>query len=45
MTTARPPALLVLENGRAFRGHGFGAEGESTTTPVVTTKGGGPVLA
>ena len=23
------PALLVLENGRAFRGRGFGAEGES----------------
>ncbi len=37
MTTARPPALLVLENGRAFRGRGFGAEGESTGEVVFNT--------
>ena len=35
--TARPPALLVLENGRAFRGRGFGAEGESTGEVVFNT--------
>jgi len=35
--TARPPALLVLENGRAFRGLGFGAEGESTGEVVFNT--------
>jgi carbamoyl-phosphate synthase small subunit len=34
---ARPPALLVLENGRAFRGRGFGAEGESTGEVVFNT--------
>jgi carbamoyl-phosphate synthase small subunit len=37
VTTARPPALLVLENGRAFRGRGFGAEGESTGEVVFNT--------
>jgi carbamoyl-phosphate synthase small subunit len=31
------PALLVLENGRAFRGRGFGAEGESTGEVVFNT--------
>ncbi|HEU5058411.1 MAG TPA: glutamine-hydrolyzing carbamoyl-phosphate synthase small subunit [Kofleriaceae bacterium] len=35
--TARPPALLVLENGRAFRGRGFGAEGESAGEVVFNT--------
>jgi len=35
--TARPPALLVLENGRRFRGRGFGAEGESTGEVVFNT--------
>jgi len=33
----RPPALLVLENGRAFRGSGFGAEGQSTGEVVFNT--------
>ena len=33
----RLPALLVLENGRAFRGWGFGAEGESTGEVVFNT--------
>ena len=37
MTTTRPPALLVLENGRTFRGRGFGAEGESTGEVVFNT--------
>ena len=35
--SARPPALLVLENGRAFRGRGVGAEGESTGEVVFNT--------
>jgi carbamoyl-phosphate synthase small subunit len=33
----RPPALLVLENGRAFRGRGFGAEGQTTGEVVFNT--------
>ncbi len=35
--TARPPALLVLENGRGFRGRGVGAEGETTGEVVFNT--------
>jgi carbamoyl-phosphate synthase small subunit len=35
--SARPPALLVLENGRAFRGRGVGAEGEATGEVVFNT--------
>ncbi|HUS68883.1 MAG TPA: glutamine-hydrolyzing carbamoyl-phosphate synthase small subunit [Kofleriaceae bacterium] len=31
------PALLVLENGRAFRGRGFGAEGETVGEVVFNT--------
>jgi carbamoyl-phosphate synthase small subunit len=34
---ARPPAVLVLENGRVFRGTGFGAEGESIGEVVFNT--------
>ncbi|HTE53845.1 MAG TPA: glutamine-hydrolyzing carbamoyl-phosphate synthase small subunit [Kofleriaceae bacterium] len=33
----RPPAVLVLENGRAFRGTGFGSEGESIGEVVFNT--------
>jgi carbamoyl-phosphate synthase small subunit len=34
---ARIPAVLVLENGRVFRGSGFGAEGESFGEVVFNT--------
>ncbi len=33
----RPPALLVLEDGRAFRGTGWGAEGEAFGEAVFNT--------
>ncbi|RZS89398.1 carbamoyl-phosphate synthase small subunit [Motilibacter rhizosphaerae] len=33
----RPPALLVLEDGRSFRGVGFGAEGETFGEAVFST--------
>ena len=33
----RPPALLVLEDGRSFRGVGFGAPGEAFGEAVFTT--------
>jgi carbamoyl-phosphate synthase small subunit len=35
--TAGPPALLVLEDGTAFRGTGFGAEGEAFGEAVFNT--------
>jgi carbamoyl-phosphate synthase small subunit len=37
MSPRRPPALLMLENGRVFRGTGFGAEGESIGEVVFNT--------
>ena len=33
----RPPALLVLEDGRAFRGEAYGAEGEMFGEAVFNT--------
>jgi carbamoyl-phosphate synthase small subunit len=33
----RPPAVLVLENGRVFRGSSFGAEGETLGEVVFNT--------
>lgn len=35
--TGGPPALLVLEDGTAFRGRGFGAEGEAFGEAVFNT--------
>jgi carbamoyl-phosphate synthase small subunit len=35
--TARQPALLVLEDGRAFRGSAYGAEGETFGEAVFNT--------
>ncbi len=35
--TARPPALLVLEDGTTFRGTGYGAEGETFGEAVFNT--------
>jgi carbamoyl-phosphate synthase small subunit len=35
--TARPPALLALEDGRVFRGDGFGAAAETTGEVVFNT--------
>jgi carbamoyl-phosphate synthase small subunit len=35
--TTKPPALLVLEDGTAFRGRGFGAEGEAFGEAVFNT--------
>ncbi len=35
--TAPPPALLVLEDGRTFRGRGFGAGGETFGEAVFAT--------
>ncbi|MQA86886.1 MAG: glutamine-hydrolyzing carbamoyl-phosphate synthase small subunit [Streptosporangiales bacterium] len=37
MTTGRQPALLVLEDGRAFRGAAYGAEGETFGEMVFNT--------
>ncbi len=37
MTTTAQPALLVLEDGRAFRGESFGAEGETFGEAVFST--------
>jgi carbamoyl-phosphate synthase small subunit len=37
MSARRPPAVLVLENGRVFRGTGFGAEGETLGEVVFNT--------
>ena len=37
MTAARWPAALVLENGRVFRGEGFGARAESIGEVVFNT--------
>ena len=37
MTGDRPPALLVLEDGTAFAGTGFGAEGETFGEAVFNT--------
>jgi carbamoyl-phosphate synthase small subunit len=34
---SRPPALLVLEDGRTFRGESFGAEGEAFGEAVFAT--------
>ena len=34
---ARPPALLVLEDGRVFRGHAYGAAGETLGEAVFNT--------
>jgi len=35
--TARPPALLVLEDGTTFRGTGYGADGETFGEAVFNT--------
>ncbi|WP_026875878.1 glutamine-hydrolyzing carbamoyl-phosphate synthase small subunit [Jiangella gansuensis] len=35
--TTRPPALLVLEDGRTFRGHSYGATGETFGEAVFST--------
>ncbi|MEQ4209562.1 glutamine-hydrolyzing carbamoyl-phosphate synthase small subunit [Actinopolymorpha sp. B9G3] len=35
--TTGPPALLVLEDGRVFRGHAYGAEGETFGEAVFAT--------
>jgi carbamoyl-phosphate synthase small subunit len=35
--TSRPPALLVLEDGRAFRGRSYGAQGETFGEAVFAT--------
>ncbi|MCC6649567.1 MAG: glutamine-hydrolyzing carbamoyl-phosphate synthase small subunit [Candidatus Eisenbacteria bacterium] len=35
--TRRPPAILALEDGRVFRGEGFGAETETTGEVVFNT--------
>lgn len=37
MTTTRPPALLVLEDGTSFTGRSFGAEGTSFGEAVFNT--------
>jgi carbamoyl-phosphate synthase small subunit len=37
MSATRPPALLVLEDGRTFRGEAFGAVGETFGEAVFTT--------
>jgi carbamoyl-phosphate synthase small subunit len=37
MSPSRKPAVLVLENGRVFRGASFGAEGESLGEVVFNT--------
>jgi carbamoyl-phosphate synthase small subunit len=37
MTTRTTPALLVLEDGRTFRGESFGAEGETFGEAVFST--------
>ncbi|HKE15909.1 MAG TPA: glutamine-hydrolyzing carbamoyl-phosphate synthase small subunit [Kofleriaceae bacterium] len=37
MSASRRPAVLVLENGRVFRGTGFGAEGETLGEVVFNT--------
>lgn len=41
MTVAPRPALLVLEDGTAFRGSAFGAEGEAFGEAVFNTASGG----
>jgi len=35
--SARPPAVLVLEDGRTFRGEAYGAEGETFGEAVFCT--------
>ena len=37
MTSSATPALLVLEDGRAFRGESFGAQGETFGEAVFST--------